>query len=307
MIDKNNITLVLQELERFATTLETRIISDPCCQFKVLQDLYKLVTRYVTIADINTEVSRLIGDYSRFKLLKTLHAKFAIVALYHCCKYQLDGKIVLYVLGLVYYKLLINKYIPYCDISRLQTSLSLQRRSSSFKKLGSNVVNLVEYVVQQVYQRYTDRVRSTCDEPSVYIVTLYELRTRIAQKVKSIAKRYYETKQVKSQNTSLNTYVNSIYNRIMVYGDVKRVSGCTYLYTKLTQLPQTPADLVRDSIFEVLSVFGVTPKIITSRQVNRALRNNDLKATLTVLNYLSVEPTTKNIICLVKTYYASLR
>jgi len=306
MIDKNNITLVLEELKRFTTNLETKISSDPCCRFKILQDLYSLITKYIPVTDINSEVAKLIGEHARFKMLKTLHSRFAIVCLYYCCKYHIDSAQLLYTLALVYYKLLVNKYIRYCDNAFFQAALSLQHKSSRLRQLG-DPISVVREIATRVDERFKAKVQSTCDNPSAYITTLYELRTRVAQKVKRVAKRYYQAKSLKAQRVEVSGYADAIYNRIMIYGDVRQVSGCTHLYSKLSSLPQVPADLVRDSIFEVLTIFGPLPKVVTLRSVNRALNNDDLKATLNVMKYLSIETTPENVLCLIKTYYACLK
>jgi len=304
-MDKKLVPIILKELDKFKTDLENKIIQDPCCKFKVLNELQRIIKYYISLKDINAEIDTVFGKISGYKLLSTTHNKFFGVMLYNCCKYKIDPKDLFHLYGLLYYKLLLNKHIKFCDLSVLQTSYGLQHKSSLLYKF-KDVIVVIQHVSDSVYKRYVEKIKQSCDNPVVYVNTIYELRTRISNQVKVIAKRYYQVKQKHKTQIDVENITMLIYRRISIYGNIKKVQRCEILYNRFVHLPDIPENIVKDSIFEIVSLYGSHPSKITTKSIAKALKDMALRVSVNVLKYLNIDVTPENLTCLARTYYASL-
>ncbi len=265
-------TLTKHEIELIVSRLKNELepTMDTICPSKKIAQIIKSTLGHLDLSDVDKDLNKKI-KYS-LKLLKTPHGKFSVKAIYSICTNKYGEKLqedVYYILGLIFYNALLNKYIPYCNDLLLSKARQEIRSSNLFKKYDDLKVAVKHFSVAVSLRQ------KSCDILEI-VTRIYELRHRIAQSLKSLTAMYYYLykNQSKYETTNYDQLVDAVVRKIAYYGIVHIPDQCTdYKDEFIQKLPEVDDDLLRASIYEIFSKIGIS----ASRQ--------KIVASLKTLNY----------------------
>jgi len=227
----------------------------------------------------------------KFKLLKTPHTKFAIVSIYSLCGDKQNKNLIqeiIFVLSIIYYNNLLNKYIRYCNDLLLHRAFAFVKKSNLFK-------HDIKEGLTKLAADITDKIGTSC-EISYIITRLYELRHRIAQSLKSVVKKYYDLYQNPNKYSKINyhTLATRLAHNIVFYATIPVSDKCPYKDEFIYKLPDADEHLLTDSIEEILDLIGTSPSL---QKISGNLHK--LQYTVKLLKSIDIEVNRTSLLCFV--------
>ncbi|MEM3859098.1 MAG: hypothetical protein QW478_06785 [Candidatus Micrarchaeaceae archaeon] len=239
-----------------STTLTIESDTKLCPSKFLFKTLYGDINNLIDVKDIKKKISEFL-PHSKYKLVNTVHTMLIVLSIYNNY-YRNQSKLeTLYFASLVYYNILLNKYVKYCDDNVLQLSIERVKSSNIFKQKG--IINGLKYIASSVDNLYTDY--NLDKNPEIIELMLYSLRTRIAQSLKSITKKYYEIKT--ESKTSLSNKDNYIRNidrfkyKVLMLGYIDIPKECQLHKSKLELLKDVDMDLLEEALVEIYTKLGI--------------------------------------------------
>ena len=207
------------------------------------QTLISLVVKFITSVDYKldvdcptnislTQLGKIIEDvpldipepYSNFLLMKQKYVRFVAYQLLHSQDNKEEFELWMRFLAYIFVIQIFKHYIKYCDKDVLHLAISRLKHNHLFKK---GIAQTVDYLAESVALRYFGKL----DINNIY-KPIYELRHRIVQSVKSVAKIYYEIKRnPESLSKDCDTIASNLVNQILLYG--LDVNGKSYDWDKV--------------------------------------------------------------------------
>ncbi len=231
-----------------------------CPQLDVYGKLYKDMDK---ITD-KERIKKLSSEYfinSKYKLLTTLHLQLISVEMYNAAKRNESILPYLYLLSLIYYNLILNRYIRYCDNNILSQSINAVKGTNLLKKYG--VLKALEHISKSVEDLYSNFYNEFDDNHQILELMVYSLRTRVVQSLKSIVAKYYElkekSKEVTSNNNLINTYINEAKYQILMLGNVPINITCKNYTNYLEKLKDVDEEILTKVLKEIFETLGIEP------------------------------------------------
>ena len=292
---KEKFLYLIKDLSNLIDKYESLLNIDPCGKNRILQDIEKLSSKYLTKNELDEFIGKFLSVQT--KITSTKHTKFLLYLLYTSCKFKINITRIIYFLSIVYYTTLIRKYIKFCDKDIFQLAISLLRSNHLFKKFNGDIIQSLQYLSSEITKKYSQKLENTECSYLVILPLIFELRTRIAQSLKRLATKYYEIKRNPekfNRTQNIETIVDTIYHMIMFYGYIPKISKCTELYNKFTKITYLDENLVKASITEIIELLYSVDNI-TVQKLSANL--NKLKFSKTVLQQLNIVVTNRNLLC----------
>jgi hypothetical protein len=235
-----------------------------------------------------------------FKIIQSPHANFVIEVLYLVCNGQLPKEYApkaLYILAVIYYNSLLNKYLRYCNDLIFDKAISKLKSTNLLKKYGKD--GALRKLAIDVSKRLQ------CTNTTEIIKRIVELRHRIAQSLKWIVGKYLDVYRQAKTNVSVSydRLIDKAVQNVLFYGLVKVHPTCSeYEDVFVNDLPNIDEYLFRSSLEEIFKLLGDNP-------TRQAILGNlhKLKYTKQLLQSLGLPVSTKSLYCYVATIYQTVR
>lgn len=186
------------DVDNFISDIESKL--DTTCPTNI-----SLVKLGKIIKDVNLNFP---AHVSNFVWLKQKYVRFSALNILKSKNFK-EFKYWINFLSLIILVQLFKKDIKFCNIERLQLAIASAKHNHLFK---NGIQNGLEKLVDAIVRRWYNRV----DMNSIHKL-LYEIRHRISQSVKSIARNYMKVNIVGSSK-SCDIIAKSMSNQILMYG-----------------------------------------------------------------------------------------
>ncbi|MGB9674679.1 MAG: hypothetical protein ACPLX8_00940 [Nanopusillaceae archaeon] len=228
------------------------------CSTKYLfKTLYSDIDKLVNVNDLKKKLNK-YSSHSKYKLVNTVHSMLIIVVLYN--DYVRGNELVddLYFTALIYYNALLNKYLRYCDDNLFQLALNSVKSTNIFRSKG--VLNGLKHISISVDKLYDNKnFKNNINEIELM---LYSLRTRIAQSLKSIIKKYYYLKEKsKTEISDKDSYKRNLDRfryKVEMLGHIDIPVKCLKYKSKLEELKEVDIDLLEQVLTEIYTKLNIT-------------------------------------------------
>ncbi len=229
------------------------LISNSICPIKNLYSIvYADINKVIDIRWLKSQVKEFL-IHKDFKLLTTAHTELVILMCYNSIEFNEDINQYVYYLSLIFYNSFLNSLIPRCNQPILIQSFE-QVKGTNLLKQKQTVINALKYLTEMISAKYGEKFKKEKENAINYELMVYELRTRIAQTLKSISKKYYYIvqNQMNENTVDIDKYVQKLSYKILMLGVINIPDQCSFNENEINKIKEiTDENQIYDIVMEI--------------------------------------------------------
>lgn len=229
------------------------LISNSICPIKNLYSIvYADINKVIDIRWLKSQVKEFL-IHKDFKLLTTAHTELVILMCYNSIEFNEDINQYVYYLSLIFYNSFLNSLIPRCNQPILIQSFE-QVKGTNLLKQKQTVINALKYLTEMISAKYGEKFKKEKENAINYELMVYELRTRIAQTLKSISKKYYYIvqNQMNENTVDIDKYVQKLSYKILMLGVINIPDQCSFNENEINKIKEiTDENQIYDMVMEI--------------------------------------------------------
>ena len=266
-----------------------------CPNLYLYSKLYKDMDKYGDRQKIDSLVKGYLPN-QHYKLFSTLHTQIIAVTIYNAVERKETIFPYVYLLSLIYYNLILNRYVKYCDNNVLSIAFDLVKSTNIFSTYG--VLKGLEHISKSVIELHKDYYKEYDTDPHSLELLIQSLRTRIVQSLKSIVRQYYNIKErnkdVDSKNQTIMRYIEHAKHKLLMLGIVPITEPCKYYAKYIEKLKDIEPVQLEKALIEIFNKLGID---VTQQKITQNI--GTLEELETLCKYLGMPISGKY--CLAKT------